>query len=560
MITLRFTFPTGHFHATPWGSHVNEGQPEWPPSPWRILRALISVWHHKVKNDASDDPVIELIHAMAKTAPSYRLPEAGTGHSRHYMPLGTLNKSGYPDTTKVLDSFVLLGRQDHIRDSGRTLDVIWDFQPNPEQLDLLRRLCQNLGYLGRAESLAECEVIEPSTQTPAPANCVLLEPDEGQADKTGKPTELVRLLASEPPEIYSTWRKGYLDALGASGTGKKMTKARMAKLSPPADVFEALQAETDDLRKTGWSQPPGSRWLTYTRPHRALMPRARGRTRPSKAKIEVARFALSGSLLPSFLDAVELAHRLHGALASLSYGEPVFTGKDPNENPLQGHQHTYILPEVDPRTGFIGRITLYAKAGFNDKAQEAMERLQICGLDQMNFTRGGAGLQRRTQVANELRWTLIFEGSRSEAAEAMQRETAATGRHNYFRESKTWESLTPFLKTRHTKRRKNGEPKLDETGLEIGSAEHDLHRLLDEAGFAPRSIEPFHRQIIGPRLVYWQQFRRFRSPHDRVAGNRAFGFRLTFPEPVSGPVALGHSSHFGLGLFVPVGEAESPAP
>ena len=38
-ITIKLTFPGGRYHATPWGRHVNEGVPEWPPSPWRLLRA-----------------------------------------------------------------------------------------------------------------------------------------------------------------------------------------------------------------------------------------------------------------------------------------------------------------------------------------------------------------------------------------------------------------------------------------------------------------------------------------------------------------------------------------
>ena len=43
-VTLKLTFPGGRYHATPWGRHVNEGVPEWPPSPWRLLRALVAVW------------------------------------------------------------------------------------------------------------------------------------------------------------------------------------------------------------------------------------------------------------------------------------------------------------------------------------------------------------------------------------------------------------------------------------------------------------------------------------------------------------------------------------
>ena len=42
MPTLQLRFPGGRYHATPWGHHVNEGLIEWPPSPWRLLRALIA--------------------------------------------------------------------------------------------------------------------------------------------------------------------------------------------------------------------------------------------------------------------------------------------------------------------------------------------------------------------------------------------------------------------------------------------------------------------------------------------------------------------------------------
>jgi len=42
MPLIELRFPAGRYHATPWGSHVNEGAVEWPPSPWRLLRALIA--------------------------------------------------------------------------------------------------------------------------------------------------------------------------------------------------------------------------------------------------------------------------------------------------------------------------------------------------------------------------------------------------------------------------------------------------------------------------------------------------------------------------------------
>src|SRR5438552_4001703 len=40
MLVIELMFPAGRYHATAWGRHVNEGVPEWPPSPYRLIRAL----------------------------------------------------------------------------------------------------------------------------------------------------------------------------------------------------------------------------------------------------------------------------------------------------------------------------------------------------------------------------------------------------------------------------------------------------------------------------------------------------------------------------------------
>lgn len=53
------------------------------------------------------------------------------------------------------------------------------------------------------------------------------------------------------------------------------------------------------------------------------------------------------------------------------------------------------------------------------------------------------------------------------------------------------------------------------------------------------------------------QFKRFRRRVGDDGGKRLAGaFRLTFHQPVRGPLALGWSSHFGLGLFVAGEERE----
>jgi CRISPR-associated protein Csb2 len=56
------------------------------------------------------------------------------------------------------------------------------------------------------------------------------------------------------------------------------------------------------------------------------------------------------------------------------------------------------------------------------------------------------------------------------------------------------------------------------------------------------------------------QFKRFRRKAGDDGGRRPTGaFKLTFREPVTGPLCLGWSSHFGMGLFAPKETGGNPA-
>ena len=117
-----------------------------------------------------------------------------------------------------------------------------------------------------------------------------------------------------------------------------------------------------------------------------------------------------------------------------------------------------------------------------------------------------------------------------------------------------WESLTPFVATRHPKTRRDGRPKLDENGWHIGSPEHDLHRLLTQQGFpAPEKIERLEKFVkINQRKLRPPQFQTFRQTGDGLrAIHPPVGFRITFPRRVDGPIGLGYYAHYGLGLFRP---------
>ena len=156
IIGMRLT--GGKYHATPWGRFPNEGVAEWPPSPYRLLRALVSSWKTTL-SDAREEDVLGLLRKIASRAPFFYLPPASIGHTRHYMP----PYSG--STSLIVDAFVLVRRPDAVR-------MIWPgLELGPEEALLLEGLLRGLHYFGRSESWCEAYVDDAAGGCGLEANC-----------------------------------------------------------------------------------------------------------------------------------------------------------------------------------------------------------------------------------------------------------------------------------------------------------------------------------------------------------------------------------------------------
>ncbi len=272
MLALEFRFPAGRYHATPWGHHVNEGLVEWPPSPWRIARAIMATWHLKAEAAIDEAVVRRIVRSLCSELPRYRLPPATAAHTRHYMPL-------YKDqTTKVFDAFLHLQGQGPW---GDRLVAAWpSVELSPDDHTALAVLLDRMGYFGRAESW----VVATLGHRAIDLADLAVVPHDG-AELPGH--EIVRTLAPQRENDYSTWRARWLSARtaelseakraaatkrGKATSGATLGRKDLDKLeaSVPQDLWSALAAETSALRKQGWSQPPGSRWVEYLRPRDAI--------------------------------------------------------------------------------------------------------------------------------------------------------------------------------------------------------------------------------------------------------------------------------------------------
>ena len=544
MLNLEINFTTGRFHATPWGHHVNEGAVEWPPSPWRLLRAFVAVWHLKLRDQFPNRAnLTQLIDKLAQSPPLFELPPATSSHTRHYVPV---NEGKKESRTKIFDTFIHVDGPVRLR---------WNVELSETERTLLSCLCENVVYFGRGEAVAEICLEE---------NAKNFEPNARpltDADSLSKNAELVKVLCPLSAGEYQTWRERLCplsageyqtwrerfesEQKQAKETKEKKTEKRTKKKKSggahilPEDLFKALQAETGDLQKQGWPLPPGARFVDYTRPRNCF---ASSHFNPIQSGKDptVARFAVHSAVLPRITRAISLADRVHAALLSQFKESPppqVFTGRDANGAPLQGHQHCQIFCESNGDHDRITHITLFAKMKLMKFRQEEEWRAEEerRAIESIHKVWGHGG--------HDVHLVLLGFGNADTFPDCLPLGRGAI-----------WESLTPFVATRHPKTRRNGRPKLDEDGWHIGSPKHDLRRLLLEQGFpAPEKIEPLKFVKINQRKLRPLQFQTFRQNGDGCRSIQfPVGFRITFPQTVNGPIAIGYGAHYGLGLFRPL--------
>lgn len=519
MPTIALRFPGGRYHATPWGKHVNEGDVEWPPSPWRLLRALLATGFTKFGWSDAPAEAESLVLRLAEVLPSFRLPAGVVAHTRHYMP--TLSTK-----TKVIDAFVRLDPQEELL-------IDYPVELTAEETEMLERLVARIGYFGRAESWVEgrlAEDVEPDRTwcRPVAPDAVGL-PDRGE--------EQVAVLAPVTADEYAAWRERALEREAAqfeARRGKKPTPKDRQRLEAPypRDLLACLLVETADLQRYGWSQPPGSRRVLYTRPAEVVAPRPQvlARRRRSVRPVQAALLALAsdtprGDVLPLFTRCLPQAELLHQSLISILDDRApecvALTGRDPvTGKPLAGrHDHAHYLPLDLDEDGRLDHVLIHARMGLDDLAQWTIQRI------------------RRTWTKGDDRDLIVTCAGLGDLATFSEQLRLGSGKPvPVLGVSRTWASVTPFVPPRFLRPR--GHLLEDQVRAELES------RGLPQ----PNYVEVMSREeLVERNLLRFVRTRREGKPQPPVP--RAYGIRLFFDRPVAGPIALGYASHFGLGVF-----------
>ena len=527
MIAISLRFLAGRYNATPWGRHVNEGAVEWPPSPWRFLRALVAVWKRTLPE--LPQPEVEPVLRVLAAPPEFVLPPASTGHTRHFMPWF---KKGPDDRTLVFDTFVVVSR-------GAPLVIRWpNASVDHDQRRVLARVLDNLNTFGRSESWCEAELVDNAEYSRELICCPL------QGD-TPAGYEIIRLLCADPKGAFAD---DHVVAVTTKTVGRGKNKNTIKERSAISDPAWNLCMETLQLHRERWSDPPGSRWVSYMRPRDCFKIESKSpHWSTPQPRIQVVRYALDSTVLPLVTETLPVAEAARRGLMGI-YGRltakdgvrgrsPILSGKDAHNQPLAGHNHAHYLPTDEDDDGRLDHLTVFATSGFGPDERRALD-----GLRELRTDRG-------SKAVHPLRLLLMGMGASDEYHPGP------------LCESDVWISATPYLATRYAKTR--GQNRIDIRSAEDRAAflREDLRAQL--AAVRPDLVDETATVIIEPewdenhffRIAQrWRaiQFKRYRRKASDDGGLHLAGaFRLVFRHAVRGPIALGHSSHFGLGLFIP---------
>lgn len=488
MLLIRISFLTGRYHSTPWGRNVNEGVPEWPPSPYRLIRAIYDAWKRK-RPEWPLSKVMPLLSAVASEPPLFSLPQASASHTRAFL---SQNLKNVTKRQLIFDAFVLMEKESSVLVGwpGVNLDATQEAE--------LNELLSLINYLGRSESWVSAK-IDPAVEG-IDWNCT---PAQTQSSRNG---EAVKVACPISYREYSA--RPYI-----------LSRSSLKEASRIIDWMEALAWSTSEMLKFRQSEPPALRYQTYSLAAHYFDLKPSSRKAATGPDVNGVLYAMESKVPPSVISTIDVSDRFRRKLMGIHKkiaGDPRklskrFSGKEADGSPKKGHGHVYILPQDMDRDGLLDHILVVCK--------ELLSLEEQLALDRMNSIWQPDGKPDIQLIP--VQWGRIGELKGTEP------------RTNFT-------SATPFLPPRHYRKGRGDFMEWIAGEVRKESEYHGFPRPID--------IKPVVKLEGKDRSFRWLEFRRNRKTDSSQIG---YGFRIIFSEPVAGPIALGYGAHFGLGLFVP---------
>ncbi len=309
MIHIQVDCHTNQYQACAWGNHHSEGVIDWPPAPWRLLRAIVAGSYNAHLPERHLPTLKVLLHRLASVLPSYTLPPVT--YIQHRSPRPQVN----PKTAKVGPGKTLYSAGLMMSSGQNKVHIHWPVALS-EAEELVLSLClSGLTYFGRKEAVASWMLVEEAPDPNANPN----------QDGT-------RLVSTADPEM------------GADG------------------LWEALNLSAHEnygVNRTAVF--PGVRQAAYEieQPKPKRQPPSGQRHHKITLTVECdPRFPMK--------QALKLTNRLHQSLVARCPA-PVFTGMEMGQ-PSTTHDHTIFQP-IAGRTGrYVEQIVLSSQDGYDQNA------------------------------------------------------------------------------------------------------------------------------------------------------------------------------------------------
>lgn len=568
-IVLQQVFPLGRFHATPWRANpFDDPYGEWPPSPWRLVRAVVARWYQWAREatpGADADALDALVAALCRSRYRFHLPSNTQKGAplRQYHPvefgMDPPNFKAWRTEFAVPDGGVSDDLRSKLTDAGaEALEAGTNLVVHVAKSKAKKQIEQLLGkplndWCGLRPDLGLRSYSTSLTQdnywcvAPTEAVWWFVEGDEWNNELVGTLDRcLQRMTYFGRAETFTRIQRA---SDGYPEPNCELSEHRGRGLVPvlvpsPRASRDDVERVTDNEESIGRSIPPGTRVMYALRPPR---PPARETpfTRLLRPDCRLVQLAIGWHVAPESRAVVRLTARFRGLvlreLLSIKTGDRTATwsrvdvsireavadmiGKDAQRAPLTGHRHTEFLAWIE--NGAPARLLVWRDGRpFDEDEQTAILR---AASRELSWAAVGPAVDA---------WKVrLVPLDRSVPPPPGFDETAA----------RSWESVTPYVPPRHHLR--GGKPRNRE------SLVSQIRRELALRGFE-RADKVKVEQVGGVAWVSVYVPRRQSRKPPFLGDRPGYSMRLSLPQPVRGPLRLGQSSSFGLGLFRPIEDTE----
>lgn len=527
-VIIEVELTSGRYHAHVWGeAQFGMGEPEWPPSPWRLFRALASAWFSATPRPCTADERDRMLEALGRASPpKYLLPRVAFQEIRYFQPIPGTRVAHH-------DHFAVL--------QGGRVFVVFGAQLSEPQRTALDALLARLRYFGRAESRAVFRLLD---AVPNADGLFQVQPFGGAALTNGNHVRRVLCPSQERTfQASDLWSprppvnldlndlntpgvntlKEWCRERDLSSTGKKQDlvdrlrgyqEGRDAPGGSPVHLVDTLLSQKKPL-------PDGCRWVDYVLPRESIVWELPGRRawmvpgHASSVAVRSIRFRLCRRVPLPLIDTVAVARAFReSAVREFSRRtdgghSTTLTGRDADGNVCRGHRHAYYLPKGSGVSPHLEELFVVIPQG--TLSPDELEAILSVG-------------HLRLRASDPYPVAVVHE--------AIQRNDQAPVR------SRRWRAVTPFLPPR---RGRQGHPQAAPVEQLIESVERVYGPYHLPADVMPQGRTPVRCHEYEAEDGHWHLTRRV-----------AFWFELRFQGPVDLSLPIGSDTHFGLGQFEPM--------